>query len=641
MRTSLLLLALTSGCATERAVHFADDATLRFDPSRYPDDAAVVLLREDRTRLVSGNLDHTVFSRHEVIAVLGEGGRWLGQVKIPFNSKWAFADFSARIIRPDGTKEVFTDTALLSDTSGKGERDSNARFFTFPNVSVGCILEYDWSVDAPGTWNADEQDTLGNYPVKKYRFELTASKPLQLDTIEMNGTAPIEVRTGNDGSHTLRFELRDLPARSDTDAAPHWTFTEPRWAWRVLGYKSLSVTYDWARDWKDVVKWKGDLFFTDGKLQRGFDVKLETTDCTGAACWAERALRLVKKQTVSTGVDWNRTENLMDAWKSGKASDVERALMVRELLVARGLDVWLAYGTGKLNRQAMPTFPNSSQFDRLFVYVPAQRGVKEPFALDPACNACTATQTDGAYAGIPLFVFKTTAPLGTPITQGRWERVWLDAAPSRYLVKHTAKLVSNGGPYGDLLDELTIEGRGPQAAGDVEHHSSSKFDLMSDSRRRARQSSPTAEVESADWDPCNDEVCGWHANLKFPAEAPKDGDRFLVPTSFLRDSLEEYLLSSKRQVDLHFQTPDHFEEVAELRVPEDLKLVSVPKPVSLDVDGFTVQVRFEPTPDGVRITRQLDHDVLSISKDKYERVQAAVEAFRKARREVLVFARKQ
>jgi hypothetical protein len=52
-------------------------------------------------------------------------------------------------------------------------------------------------------------------------------------------------------------------------------------------------------------------------------------------------------------------------------------------------------------------------------------------------------------------------------------------------------------------------------------------------------------------------------------------------------------------------------------------------------------VKFEPTPNGVRITRQYAHDVLSISKDKYESVQAAVEAFRRARREVLVFARKQ
>jgi hypothetical protein len=639
MRTALLVLVL-SGCATQHAAHFVDDATLKFDASRYADDAAVVLLREDRTQLVSGNIDHTKFSRHEVIAVLGEGGRWLGQVKIPFNSKATFADFSARIIRPDGTKEVFTDTALLSDTSGKGERDSNARFFTFPNVSVGCILEYDWSVDSQGTWQADEQDTLGNYPVKQYRFELTASKPLQLDTIEMNGTAPIETRTGNDGSHTLRFELRDLPARSDTDAEPNWTFTEPRWAWRVLAYKA-TVTYDWMRDWKDVVKYRGDAFFTEGKLQRGFDVKLDTTDCNNATCWADRALQLVKKKTVSRGVDWNRSENINDAWKSGKASGVERALMVRELLVAQGLDVWLAYGTGKLNRQAMPTFPNLSQFDRLFVYVPIQRGVQQAMTLDPACNACTATQTELEYVGVPVFVFKTTAPLGTTRTEGRWERPWLDPAPSSYRIAHTAKLVSNGGPYGDIFDDVTYEGRGPEAADFVENHSSSKFDLMGDSRSRARGSSPTAEVETALWDPCNDEVCGWHVSVKFPAEALKDGERFLVPTTFLRGTLEEYLLANKRQVDLHFKLPDHFEEVAELRVPENLKLVSVPAPVSLNVDGLKVAVKFEPTPNGVRITRQYSHDVLAISKDKYESVQAAVEAFRRARREVLVFTRKQ
>lgn len=56
---------------------------------------------------------------------------------------------------------------------------------------------------------------------------------------------------------------------------------------------------------------------------------------------------------------------------------------------------------------------------------------------------------------------------------------------------------------------------------------------------------------------------------------------------------------------------------------------------------WAVKVRFEPTPTGVRISRSLAHGVISISKHRYADVQAAVEAFRRARREVLVFAPKQ
>lgn len=637
MRVVALLLLVLTGCANTRAARFADDAVLRFDRSRYVDDAAVVLLREDRTNLVTGSGTQTLYARHEVIAILGEGGRWLGQVKVPFRANWRFDHFAARIVRPDGTREEFTDTALLSDTSGKGEQDSNARFFTFPNVTVGSVIEYEWAVEAPHAWGYDSQDTLGRYPVKEYRFELKASKPLQLETIVMNGGVPIEVRTASDGSHTLRFELRDLPTRVAADAAPHWTFTEPRWAWRVLGYRLSSYSQDWYRDWSDVLNSLGDAFFTAHKLQRGFDAKLDTAGCEGATCWAERALTLVKAQTSTHGIDWNRAEPLVDAWNSGKASGVERALMVKELLVKQGLDVWLAYSTGKLDKQTMSLFPNFEQFTRLFVYVPKQRGVKEPLLLDPACDACSATQTEARFTYQPVYVFKTTQPMGTPTTRGRWERVELDAAPTRFTVKHVATLR----PSGDLADTLTVEARGTATTGALASYESEKFDLLRDSRDRARRSSPIAEVDAADWRRCTPQACDWEVHAYYPAEAAQDGARYLVPTTFLRDSLEEYLLAKKRYVDLHFDNPDLFEEVAELTVPENLKLLSVPAPVSLEVDGYTVKVRFEPTPTGVRISRSLEHGVIAISKKRYEDVQAAVEAFRRARREVLVFAPKQ
>lgn len=628
-------LLVLSGCATVGSGTFVPAETLRFERAKYADDAAVVLHRQDRTQLVLENNDaYTRASRHEVIAVLAEGGLELAEVRVPFNATWKFLGFKARVVRPDGTARELGVDALLSDTSGKGERDANARFFRFPDVSVGCVLEYMWTIEAPSLWWYDDQDTLGSFPVRHYDFELTASKEIVLETIELNGGAPIQVRTGNDGSHTLKFELEDLPPRRKVDAAPHWTFTEPRWAWRIVAFNWRAYTDDALRNWNDVVNGNGRNFFTEGKLQDDFDVRLDAKGCGDAGCLAQRAVDLVKEKTSTWSVKWNRAENLARAWASGKASSVERALMVKSLLEAQGLDVWLAYGTGRLNQQTLPSFPNVGQFDRLFAYVPAQRGLKSPLFLDVTCDACKAGELAPEYANTSLYVFKTTTTLGKAKTKGRWERAPDVAPPGGMVMKHAAVL----DPSGRLDDEVVLVIRGAEAAETVERHRAAPHRLWEREDEFARRSSPLADLASAKWTSCTSARCEWTTRLGYENEASRDGSRWLVPTSFLRPSWEEMYLPTERTVDVHLHKPTHFEEIAELKVPDELELVSVPPAQKVGPAGFRVEVAWERIPGGVRITRRLLQDVTELPKEKYGELRAAVEAFRRARREVLVFA---
>ena len=211
-----VVLLFATGCATTGAADFVATSALKFDPAQYPEDAALVLFRADHTELVeSGSEDWTHHSRHEVIAVLGEGGFDLAEVKVPLWAKSKLLRFNARVVQPDGTEQRFDGAQLLSDASGKGELDSNAKFFRFADVRVGSVLEYAWTVESPGLWSADDQDTLGSFPVRRYEFELTATKALVLETIEFNGGSPIQVRTLGDGRHQLRFELQHADETND------------------------------------------------------------------------------------------------------------------------------------------------------------------------------------------------------------------------------------------------------------------------------------------------------------------------------------------------------------------------------------------------------------------------------------------
>ncbi|MGV3623909.1 MAG: DUF3857 domain-containing protein [Archangium sp.] len=636
MRPLLCLLVALSACtASRRAVELTNRFT--YDPRDYPNDAAVVLHRSDRTQMfLEGSDAYTRSSRREVVAVLSEGGLDRAEVRIPFDGDSTLYSFTARIYRPDGTSQVLGEEALLAD-DGNGEHDGNARYFRFPNATVGSVLDSMWTIESPRLWAFDEQDTLGEYPVRHYEFELKAPTEMVLETIELNGGAPINIVKGEE-HNTLSFSLDNLPARRDVDAQPHWTFTEPRWAWRVVAMKygpNGKYTYDWLRDWKDVVTGYGDLYFNHG-LDDGFDVPFDIGDCGSVTCVAQRAVDMVREHTEQTDVQWNRAARLIDAWHSGRASNVEQVLMVKALLEREGLKVWLGFGTGLLNRQTMP-FPNTSQFDRLFAVVRPQNGVTSTLLIDPTCAACRAGELSPEYAELPICAFRTGRRVDEAVSDVVWEQPNVKSPPSTVAIAHVARLT----PDGALEDDVKVTARGTLATPLLEQWKHQRASLTNGERRLAQASSPLAIVRNTSWSACDASSCGWTTSLRFEREASHAGQRWLVPTSFLRATWEELFLADTRDIDVHFQEREHYEEVADVVAPPGLQLVSMPESVTGGRDGFQVDVKWERTPTGARVTRKLTQEIVSIPAGRYSEVRATIEAFRQARREVLVFAPRQ
>ncbi len=638
MRTLLLLAVLGAGCATTGKANFVEDELIKFDATRYPDDAAVVLFRSDSTELMAKSVDLTRSTRHEVTAVLGEGGFELAEVKIPLWGKCTLTSFSARVVQPDGTQQIFDGTQLLSDGSGQGERDLNAKFFRFPDVRVGSVLEYQWAIEWPFLISADEQDTLGPFPVRHYEFELLASQKLVMGTIEFKGGAPIAVRMKGDGRHQVTFELNDLPPRRKADFSPHWTFTEPRWAWRAVAYRVPGFTYDWLRTWSDVVENKGVAFFVEGKLEQGLTEPLNVSGCADVKCKVERAMALLVERTTTSGVPWNREEKLSSALASGKASVVERALLLKFLLAREGLDVWLGYGTARLSQQIASDFPRLSQFDHLFVHLPAQPGVEQAVTLDASCAYCGYGQLPEHFQRTQVYVFKTESVLTEAQTVGRWITAVEAAPPSTdFVVSHRAQLHTDG----TVSDLVTVSATGHLALVHAERQRSSTAKESRESEQGVFSTvSPLANVENVKWKECSAKVCSWETTVSFPREASADGPRWLVPTTVLRPLWEGLFESSTRDLDVHFVDQENVQEIYELTVPEGLELVEVPKPLFVKLDGLEVEVNYKKTPRGVELRRKISHGVGALAKAGYPQLREAVETFRRGRRELLVFAPK-
>jgi hypothetical protein len=635
-----LLSLLASGCATTGlSARFVGPEVLAYDKAKYPDDAAVVLYRADKTRLDTSGEDFTHVLRHAVVAVQGEGGLDLAEVRVPFGSTEKLVDFIARVIQPDGSTVELDAKSLLSDTNGEGERDSNAHFFRFPDVRVGSVLEYAYVIESPYIWNQDNQDTLGSFPVRQYEFELTASKPLVLETIELNSRSPIEVRTRPNDDHQLYFQLRDLPPRDEEDWAPHWTFTEPRWAWRVVAYKANAITYDWIRDWDDVVERRGEAFFVDKKLYQGFDERVDFTGCADVACKVQRAQALVREKT-NAAASWSREKPLAQVWKSGQASLTERALMLKKLLEDGGVEVWLAYGTDKASQQRTPTFPLWSQFDHLFVYLPRQPGLDAPMPIDPACQFCAPGTLTARHRGIPLFVFRTASVLGGVDTEGRWATAVAEpATPASTLrVTHRAQVQADGA----VRDAVAFEALGHEAVSRSRSQPGEQKALRQ-AREAARRVSSLATVDTARFGPCvaQQAECRWSAERHLPATAVSDGDRWLVSAAALEPHADQLFDAAQRKQDVHFQGDDFtFEEVLELEAPPGFRLATPPAPVSAECAAMSASVKVEPTEQGARLTRRLTRRVGEWPKTLYPELRKVAAVFKDARRHLLVFEKR-
>jgi hypothetical protein len=638
----LLLAVLACGCATTATRPWVDDALLQYDPTKYADDAAVILYRADKTTLeLEGSESLTRRERHEVIAVRGEAGFWMAEVKVPYRAQDTLAGFRARLVQPDGSKQEFDAKSFLSDVSASGERQVNAAFFRFPDVRVGSILEYWWVVEGEKFWAADEQETLGEYPVKRYEFELTAAKPLVVETIEWNDAQPIDVRTFADGRHQLHFALNDLPPRQRVDFAPHFSFTEPRWAWRVLAWRDKKLSYDWLRDWSNVVEGNGRRFYTDGKLERGFDQTLDAAEvaaCKGEVpCLVGLAQRFVL--TDAEDVDkWDRAEPLAAAYASGKTSIVERALMMRLLLVRAGLDVWLAYGTDALSNQLAPGFPRLEQFNHLFVYLPVQKGLPSALTIDPDCQFCAPGTLTARHRDQRIYVFRTRQEVSDFATEGRWEFAKGDPAPiSERKFTHVARVEADG----TINDTITTATAGLEINRPYDDFKHREGKLLRREADEWNRSNGQKSIDSAHWKECKRSTgrCMWVSKLRFPSQAWKVGNTWAVHLGFLNSIHAELFDAEERKVDVHFTGDDRsVVEVLELTAPQGTRLVSVPSPQNFNAGSLRTSVEVERTPTGARVTRRLDTVIGFEPHAQYAKLREAADAFKRTRQLVLEFA---
>ena len=182
-----------------------------------PGAPAIILFRQvDRDD--NGQTSHE--DNYVRIKILTEEGRKYADIEIPFFTSTAkIVDIRARTIRPDGSIADFQGKAFDKSIVKARGLKYRAKTFTLPDVQVGGIIEYSYTIDFSEYLVFDSHWILSHELfTKSAKFSL---KPYREFAVRWSwqglpGTA--QPKEGPD--HIVRLEAQDIPAFQTEDFMP-------------------------------------------------------------------------------------------------------------------------------------------------------------------------------------------------------------------------------------------------------------------------------------------------------------------------------------------------------------------------------------------------------------------------------------
>ena len=396
--------------ADEKIIQEAIDAA----PSEkdYPEDGAVVLWES-----VDVDIDEKsryIYSTRRVVKILNEDGAGLGEISIPYmRGKDDVTIHHARTFTPDGSvveldlNNVVTNIPPPSAVDAGLYVDARLMYFTLPEISDGCIIDYAYSTNNLGHVMRGEfwrkVYFQGSQPVQYYRFTVHIPKKKQL-YYQISG-AP-EVPTGlqssasflnieptiteNNYIRTYTFEVRDVPPLKEEYLMP---------APQDLAY---SISISSIDSWDKLVTWYATLIREQDTITPEITKKTEQI-LRGAWSRTEKVKRLY--EYVATNIQYLGYE--LGIWaikpypadfvlKVGKGDCKDKTTLLSTMLSSVGINsypVLISAGDTRGVNAHLPdggseveAVPSLAYFNHMILAV---EGSKNEFIwLDPTAETC-------------------------------------------------------------------------------------------------------------------------------------------------------------------------------------------------------------------------------------------------------------
>jgi len=585
-----------------------------------PGAAAIILYREV-------NRDDSGHTAHEGdyyrIKILKEEGREHANIEIPFNKENGnnIVNVHGRTIRPDGSIVNFDGKVFdKSIAKAKGLRYM-AKTFSLPDVEVGSVIEYYYTLDLSEHYIYDSHWILSDelftkhakFSLKPYTsFYTNLGVRWSWEHLPAGGAPPKE---GPD--HIIRLEANNIPAFETEDFMP----PENELKARVdFTYSEDQMVNDPVQFWKNRAKklngWVESFVGKRKAMEEAAaqivsprdppDVKLEKI-------YAKvQQLRNTSYEVEKTAQEQKRENekqpsNVEDLWKRGYGEGTQLNWLFLGLVRAAGFEAYGVMASDRRNYFFKPNLMDAHKLDANLVLV--KLNGKDLF-FDPGA----------AFTPFGMLMWPETGVQGLRLDKdgGSWVQTPVPGC-SASRISRSATL--NLSETGDLEGKLSMTFMGLEAMKRrLQERNRDETDRRKFLEDEAREYVPAAiEIKltnQPDWTSSAPTLVAEY-KLKIPGWVSGAGRRALLPVGLFSASEKNVFEHAGRVHPIYFEYPSEKLDEVTINLPLGWEVASVPAALDKDEKAARYVLKVESNKSAVHLSRQLTVDLLLLDQRYY------------------------
>lgn len=554
------------------------------------------------------------------IKILTEEGRKYADVEIPFLKEQGnnVASIKARTIRPDGSIVNFEGKPFeKSIVKAKGLKYM-AKTFTLPDVQVGGIIEYTYTIDLPELFLIESHWILSNELfTKRAKFSL---KPYTRDfnvqwTWQGLPEGSAQPKSGPD--NIIRLEVSNIPAFQTEDYMPpedelkarvDFSYSEdaferdPTQFWKKRGKKLNDRVESFIGKRKAMEEAVAQIVAPNDppevKLQKIYARVQQIRNTSFEVQKSDQQKKREKEKPVS---------NVQELWTKGYGNGAQLTWLFLALARAAGLE---AYGVLASDRRNYFFNPNSMDSNKLDSNVVLVKLNGTDVYFDPGA----------AFTPFGLLMWQETGVTGLRLDKdgGTWIKTMVPESSASRVDRHANLTLTE---TGDLEGKLTItftglEGMKRRLEERNEDDTARKKSLEDEAKQYIPAASEVELTNKPDWSSSSTPLVAEYS-VKIPGWAARAGRRAMLPAGIFSATEKRVFDHAERVHPIYFEFPSEKLDDVTITLPPGWQVGSVP-PVqdeAVKIVGYTLKV--ENDKGALHLTRKLRIDLILLDTQYY------------------------
>jgi hypothetical protein len=612
-----------------------DEVHMTSEPQA-PGAPAIILYRQvDR--------DDTGLTSHEDnyfrIKILTEEGRKHADIEIPFfKDEQSIVNIHARTIRPDSSVANFDGKVFEKSIAKAQGLKYLAKTFTLPDVQIGSVIEYFYTIDLSEQYVFDSHWILSDELfTKRAKFTL---KPYLENGMSVRwswqglGAGEPQPKEGPD--HIVRLEVSSIPAFHTEDYMPPENELKARvdFHYSEEGFEKDPVQY-WKKTGKKLND-KVEKFVGKRSVMEQAVAQIVSPGDSSELKLQKIYARVQQLRNTSFEVEKSAQEkkrekekdaaNVEDVWKRGYGSGAQLTWLFLALARAAGFDAEAVIASDRRNYFFHPNSMDARKLDANVVLVKVD-GKDRYFGPGTA------------FTPFGLLQWPDTGVQGLRLDKdgGAWVQTMIpDGSASRVERRADLTLSSTGDLEGKLTITFTgLEGMNRRVEERHEDEAARKKFLED----QAREYVPAAcEVElknKPDWTSSSSPLVAEY-ELKIPAWGAGAGRRVLLPMGIFTAAEKRVFDHAERVYPIYFQFPSEKDDDVTITLPAGWQVSSLPAEQNQDAKTVAYILKAENDKQKLHLTRKLRVELMILDAKYYPALRSFFQMVRKADEQQIV-----